>query len=400
LRVVGTANIGGATVGLNLISQVRVALLPGHKLTLLSSSGLSGIPANQGLAGNLGVTRSWTAGLTWDAYDLYAEITSVEASPESKALSEGALAGLSLVNQGADLIAGKGMAEAAKASGQAGATGGYSLGTFGAVSGGFSRYNTGSHVDMSSLSLISGLSFGADLPPGRLTLGAFFEYGNGSYNTYNSFSNAADIHGKGNAYYLGGGVLGRMDFVETDPGNFYAEASFRAGSTHNSYSNGDLRDYHGRSAAYDYNAAYYGLHAGLGYVWNFTEKASLDLYGKYFWTRQQGKDVTLSTDERVTFKDADSSRLRLGGRLAYDANEQVSPYIGAAWEREFDGTMRASAYGHEFPSPSLRGDTGIGELGLIFKPSRNLPLSIDLGVQGYAGKREGVTGSLQIRYEF
>ena len=38
--------------------------------------------------------------------------------------------------------------------------------------------------------------------------------------------------------------------------------------------------------------------------------------------------------------------------------------------------------------------------GLTLKPSKDLPLSFDLGVQGYVGKREGVTGSLQIRFEF
>jgi hypothetical protein len=48
----------------------------------------------------------------------------------------------------------------------------------------------------------------------------------------------------------------------------------------------------------------------------------------------------------------------------------------------------------------LRGSTGIGELGLTLKPSKNLPLSFDLGVQGYTGKREGMTGSLQINFEF
>ena len=48
----------------------------------------------------------------------------------------------------------------------------------------------------------------------------------------------------------------------------------------------------------------------------------------------------------------------------------------------------------------MRGDTGIGELGLLLKPSQTLPLSFDLGVQGYTGKREGVTGSLQARWEF
>jgi hypothetical protein len=48
----------------------------------------------------------------------------------------------------------------------------------------------------------------------------------------------------------------------------------------------------------------------------------------------------------------------------------------------------------------LNGDTGIGELGLVVAPSKGLPVSCDVGIQGYVGERQGVTGSLQIRYEF
>jgi hypothetical protein len=33
-------------------------------------------------------------------------------------------------------------------------------------------------------------------------------------------------------------------------------------------------------------------------------------------------------------------------------------------------------------------------------PSPSLPLSLDFGVQGHAGKREGMTGSLRFRYGF
>jgi outer membrane autotransporter protein len=161
-----------------------------------------------------------------------------------------------------------------------------------------------------------------------------------------------------------------------------------------------LRDTQGRSADYDSSSAYYGFHAGAGYVWNLTEAASLDVYGKYFRTRQEGDSVTLSTGDPVKFEDAESSRLRLGGRFAYAVNEYVSPYLGAAWEREFDGRARASTNGFDLDAPSLRGDTGIGELGLTLKPSPTLPLSCDLGLQGYAGKREGVTGTLQARFEF
>ena len=60
---------------------------------------------------------------------------------------------------------------------------------------------------------------------------------------------------------------------------------------------------------------------------------------------------------------------------------------------------------HEAPTRRVldfphKGDADIGEPGLIFKPSKDLPQSFDLGAQGCVGKREGVTGSLQIRHEF
>ena len=102
----------------------------------------------------------------------------------------------------------------------------------------------------------------------------------------------------------------------------------------------------------------------------------------------------------MSFKDVDSSRLRGGTRFAYAVNEYVSPYIGAAYEHEFGGKAKATTNGFDIPAPSIRGGTGIGELGLSLRPSKTLPLSFDLGVQGYAGKREGVTGSLQMRLEF
>ena len=82
------------------------------------------------------------------------------------------------------------------------------------------------------------------------------------------------------------------------------------------------------------------------------------------------------------------------------ATEFLSPYIGAAFEREFSGTARATSYGYSLDSPSLRGNTGIGELGLTITPSSKRPLALDLGIQGYVGKREGITGSLQIRWQF
>ncbi|MFR3975449.1 MAG: hypothetical protein ACLTZ2_05300 [Desulfovibrio sp.] len=40
------------------------------------------------------------------------------------------------------------------------------------------------------------------------------------------------------------------------------------------------------------------------------------------------------------------------------------------------------------------------EAGLQLKPSKEVPVSFLLGASGYAGTREGVSGTFQIRYEF
>ena len=144
---------------------------------------------------------------------------------------------------------------------------------------------------------------------------------------------------------------------------------------------------------------YWGAHAGLGYQWSLTDKAMLDFSGKFIWTRQDGDSVSVHGD-KVRFKDADSLRTRLGGRFNYAVNEYVTPYAGAYWEHEFDGKQRASVNGVGIGSPSLKGDTGVGELGLTFRPVKDSGFSFDLGVQGYTGVREGVTGSLQLKLEF
>ena len=409
LRVTGDADVSGSACNVGLAGGTSLA--SGSTLTLLEVDPDKTLTANNLQRGNgivqIGstVAHDITADVNLDPTTrrlnaVTAQVSPGRATDQSKALSEGFLGGLALNLQGADLVAGRGMDSAVRASSGTDDAERHGFAGFGALSGGSLRYNTGSHLDMNSLSLLTGLAWGIDLAPGRLTLGAFFEYGNGSYDTHNSFTNAASVDGDGNAYYLGGGILARMDFVNIGPGRFYAEASGRAGKTHNEYDSSDLRDAAGRKADYDSSSPYYGLHFGTGYVWNINDAATLDLYGKYFWTRQQGDSVGLSTGEHLSFDDINSSRLRFGGRFAYILNEHVAPYIGAAWEHEFDGKARAKTNGFDIDAPNLRGNTGIGELGLSLTPSADLPLTIDLGVQGSTGKHEGVTGSLMVKWEF
>ena len=398
LDVGGTAFINNSTVNVG-VEGSSSPLAAGDTIVLINAGTLDGTPANTTANGQgmQGVTLLYDFDLLVQGNQLLAQVSSgARVNPQAKALAEGYLGGMGLALQGADLAAGAGTVAAVKAA----SASGNGIAGFGTLAGSSMRYNTGSHIDMSSLNMLAGLALGTDLAPGRLTLGAFFEYGNGAYSTYNSFSNAASVSGDGNMWSVGGGLLARMDFIDTGPGHFYAEASGRMGKLHNKYDNGDLRDATGRKAEYESSTPYYSLHAGAGYVWNINEKASLDLYGKYFWTRQDVDSRTLSTGEALRFDAVDSHRVRVGGRFAYTLNDYVAPYIGAAFEHEFDGTARATTNGIAIDSPSLKGSSGVGELGLTFTPSASLPLSIDLGVQGHVGQRQGVSGNVLVKWEF
>lgn len=315
----------------------------------------------------------------------------------AKGISEGYLSGLMLTLQGADLVATRGMQAAMAATKEVEDV---TFTPWATVSGSSVRYNTGAHADLNSFNMLTGIALGKGFDAGRVTVGAFFEYGTGSYKTSNSFDGHGSYDGKGDSYYLGWGLLARMDFADTGPGHFYVEGSGRMGGLYNNYSNGDLRDGFGREAEYDSYAPYYSFHAGLGYIWDINEQTSLEFYGKYLWTRECGDSVTLSTGEEVDFEDIDSSRLRFGTRLDYRVNEYITPYIGVAWEHEFDGESSATTNNLPILEPDLRGDTGIGEIGLTITPSETIPLTVDLGVTGYVGTREGISGSLLVKWTF
>ena len=317
----------------------------------------------------------------------------VRVNPQVASLLEGRVAALSLINQGADLLTASGMEKARAAARNTAPEAPWAA--FAALSSATSRIDSGSDVTLNSLNLLAGFARSFDFSAGDFLLAVFGEAGFGSYWNKSDFQGLRDISGKGYTNYLGAGLAGRLELLSGP----YVEASFRAGQSYFNFATDDLRDAYGVSADYDLRVPYYGAHAGLGYIWTLGDSVQIDVYGKYFWTHLGSGDAHVAGDP-FSFDAADSRRLRTGTRVTYTPTPAVSLFAGAAYEHEFSGKLTGTTYGFDIPdAPSLRGDTGRGELGVIFRPGQGA-LAVELGLQGATGVYDSIGGMLQISYTF
>ena len=82
------------------------------------------------------------------------------------------------------------------------------------------------------------------------------------------------------------------------------------------------------------------------------------------------------------------------------SNAVSSVYAGAAYQYEFDGDARASYKGYDTAVPSLKGGSGMLELGWQMKPGDTSPVTVDLGLTGWVGRQQGVTFQAGAQWAF
>ncbi|GHU13398.1 membrane protein [Betaproteobacteria bacterium] len=322
----------------------------------------------------------------------------INLNAQTKALSEAFLSGAAYLNQAQDFAATQGLTAALLASGKAEGTGPRLQG-FAAIGYGKMRHNTGSHIDVDGYTLLAGLAGTQDTGAGKLTAAAFIEHGKGDYTSHNSFTNAASVRGNGDTEYTGAGVLAHLTLNPSTTAQPYLDASLRSGQVKTDFG-GHFINGTTLHSAYNAKSTYVSAHVGAGYVLKLSEQSKLDVYGQYLWSHQDGDTVKLTTGETVKFKDVASQRTRLGTKWDYALTPTTTAWLGAAWEHEYDGKANASIYGYKLDAPKLKGDTGLLEIGLTLTPSAEKGWSLDVGVQGYTGKREGVTGNVKAGYRF
>ena len=415
LTVNGTATVTDAKVG--VLAQGTLAnLAKDDKVTLLSAGTLTGTVTQTTeitVPTSITTVDTYEFSVTSDENNIYATITkddsgsggggggdtpSDPAEDAKKSPVETRAAAVTLLNAGADMLASQGFAQAANAVALeaaeqaknaepgAAAPAASTFTPFAAFGGSSMRAESGSHVDTKGFGINVGFAKEFANSQGKLLFGPVVEYGGGTYDSYNN-----DTHGDGKSHYWGVGVMARQ--VNHD--GFYYEGSVRGGRVTSDYS-ADIANNAGGTnhVSYDSTSNYWAAHLGLGKVFAAGEKGVVDGYLKYFYSHQSGDDVTLNgAGERASFDSVDSHRIRIGARYTHKVNEMNSFYGGLAYQYEFGGEARAHySVSGEAPSPSVKGSSGMLELGWQVKPGG--PVTIDLGVTGWAGKQRG--GSVQL----
>ncbi len=376
------------------ITEINVTanntLVEGDSITLISATSIDGVLANDG---GMISSQYGFLDIDWTINQINNEITAtyekLYAGDSSKAVAESSLSNSTLINTGADFISDSIIGSARSNSSKANATSSNTntsnaISGFASTSGGTSRYNTGSHIDIDSVNFATGVAANFE----RALLGVFIEAGYGSYDTYNN-----DVVGSGTSSYYGLGLFAKVELGEIGDFSPYAQASISGGFIDNSYA---LKT---RSASYDNDDDYITSHVGIGVLWECYENVELDINLKYFYSYLYSNQATASTLDTLDFSSVNSHRLRLSASGAYSFNKSIALYVSAGVEQEFDGASNVSVNGYKSESPSLSGTTGIIGLG-IKGDIADSGFSYDFNIQGYAGLRDGLSANLGLGYRF
>ena len=329
--------------------------------------------------GGGGTTPPGGGGTTPGAGGLYADA-------DAKSPVETQSAALTMLNLGHDLLTTAGYENAALA--VDGEEEG-SVNPFITMSANNQKLNTGSHVDLKAWNMNLGFAKKINNNSGKLLIAPVIEYGRGSYDSY--LDNGT--HGDGDAHFWGAGLMAK----QLNDNGLYYEGSLRAGRMSTDYQSavaGGIK--------YDSDATYYAVHLGMGKVVQLNDKDTIDYYGKLFYTRQQGDKVTVGTGATYDFDATTSLRTRLGARYTHQLSEKNAFYAGLAWQHEFDGESNAivatTLGSASAPAPSMKGDTGIMELG--WRVNNSDKFELGLGVNGSVGKQKGVGFNLSLNFSF
>ena len=267
---------------------------------------------------------------------------------------------------------------------------------FAAVGASKAKYHTGgsfNNIDTNGFSVMAGVAKHVEIFDKKVDIGAFFEHGNGKFETANYFNDEVDdfiVAGTGHAYYNGGGVLGKLRL----PHNLYFDVTGRIGNaTSDYYTSGLTKLSH---FSFEYSTMYYGCCAVLGHIFNINEFVNLDSYAKYCLTNLVGKDVELPENQKVKFDTEHLQKVKVGSKIYNSDRRRFSVFLGAGLEYYMPNPFDASISGQNVDAPEICGGCGVIEAGFVTCIGK---LNVDLTASYANGHvKDSVDGLLKFMY--
>ena len=228
---------------------------------------------------------------------------------------------------------------------------------------------------------------------GPLYVAPIFQYGHGDYDTY--LPNG--IHGQGKSKFFMGGLIAR----KMNNNGFYYEGSFRAGKAKNDFSSNDFKlNGENVNVSYDTSTPVFAGHLKVGKNMRLNKNNLLDIYGIYFYTRQNGTGADLSTGEHYDFSASTSQRVKLGYRLTTRTSKISRIYTEMAYQYEKCSDISATYLNLSTPQAGDRGSSGMFQVGWLIKPSQKIPMMLDLNATAWVGHQSGVTAAIKFKRDF
>ena len=269
-------------------------------------------------------------------------------------------------------------------------------GLFTAARGGKWSFDTRTRIENN---IVSGLlGYGAKLS-NDLTMGAFIEMGHGSYDTRTHVAGSTKAGG-GSHNYGGLGLFG--DYAMPSIEGLHFTGYLKVGLLRNEF-NSNIA---GANVDYDRTGVYWGAHLGTHYDWDLTQSIRSRVFLSYFYDGQGDESFDIAGDgdvggAHVSYDAIHAHRVQLGSMFEFAVSDTWRPYLGLTFEQilaaEAKGTATDAQGTMDLNSSDLEGSTGILSAGWTYQDGN---FSTELGLNGYAGTRNGVSGQIQANWKF
>ena len=231
-------------------------------------------------------------------------------------------------------------------------------------------------------------------------VGVFMEMGHGTYDTRTATTEpVGEAEGDGKHNYVGFGIYGNY---ATPIDWLHVTGYVKGGWLRNEFS----VSLDGVSANFDRTSNYWGAHLGTYGEFQVTEKFKNRTFLNYFYDGRESEAHTSSSGsiEIVeSFGTFNSHRALLGSVFEYAYTPTLRPYVALTYEYVFKADVKRHVTDHSvnliLSGTDLEGSTGIGSMGWTYQNEAK-SFEFDLGVNGYTGKRRGISAQLQAAWKF